>query len=95
MKLSPQKLLINISENCNKILFLTYQKFSHISCFFLEKYSYKDFHPILDTLVKIATNETTYLSKHQKWAVLLCLLMSASLISGQVAKTVFTYIQIM
>jgi hypothetical protein len=31
------------------------------------------------------------LSKYQKWTVCFCLLMSASLIFGQVAKTVFTY----
>ncbi|WP_160328950.1 hypothetical protein [Syntrophomonas wolfei] len=31
------------------------------------------------------------MSKYQKWTVLFCLLMSASLIFGQTAKTVFTF----
>ncbi|MEQ8200502.1 MAG: hypothetical protein ABRQ24_03650 [Syntrophomonadaceae bacterium] len=31
------------------------------------------------------------MSKYQKWTVLFCLLFSASLIFGQLAKTVFAY----
>ncbi|MGI5880965.1 MAG: hypothetical protein ACOX6L_10290 [Syntrophomonadaceae bacterium] len=31
------------------------------------------------------------MSKYQKWTVIFCLLMSASLIFGQAAKTVFTF----
>jgi hypothetical protein len=31
------------------------------------------------------------LSKYQKWTVIFCLLMSASIVLGQVAKTIFAY----